>query len=56
MDAENYSNFIVSVETCFETEYVVNFGDCSVRCSGKGIFFFGLGEMLCRYMLGTFDS
>ncbi|KAL6038621.1 hypothetical protein STEG23_017925, partial [Scotinomys teguina] len=30
-DAGAYFNFLVSVETCFLTEYVFNFGECSMK-------------------------
>lgn len=37
-----YFNFILSAGTCFVTEYIVNFGECSM-CGANNVYSFVFG-------------
>lgn len=39
---QGYFNFPVSVETCFVSEYMVNLGECFMRCCEE-IYLFVFG-------------
>jgi hypothetical protein len=48
-----YFSLLVSVEICFISKYVVNFGESSESCCVESILLC-LGKMFYKYLLGPF--
>lgn len=48
--------FLVSVESCFVSEHVINLGESFVRCREEGIFFRVWVKFSVDSVLGSFGS